>query len=138
MTAEYSTSENIVIFDGVCNFCNGAVNFILTRDRRGTFRFSPAQSSAGGELLKKHGLAPDNLDSFLLIHRGKAYTKSDAALVIVRELPGPWKLLYACKVIPKQIRDYLYSLLVKNRYRWFGQRDQCMIPTSDQRQKFIL
>ena len=127
----------VILFDGVCNFCNGAVNFVINRDRDGYFRFAALQSEKGQKLLDKYGIDKVETDSVVLIEDDNAYTHSAAALKIVRRLPGPWPLLYAFIVVPKSIRDWAYKLFAKYRYRLFGRQDQCMIPTPEVRARFL-
>ncbi|QDU96119.1 hypothetical protein Pla8534_39380 [Lignipirellula cremea] len=126
----------IVIFDGLCSFCSASVQFILKNDVRGKIRFAPAQSELGRTLLAKHGLDPDDAQSFLLIKADKAYVRSDAALEIARDL-GWWRWLRIFRILPRGLRDAMYSLVARNRYRWFGRRDTCLIPTPEQRSRFI-
>ena len=128
--------SSIVLFDGVCNFCNGSVNFIIRHDREGRFKFAPLQSSVGEELQEKYGIG-DDIDSIILIQNDKAYTHSTAALRIARTLGGIWSLAYALIIIPAPIRDHLYKLFAKYRYQWFGKMDACMIPTPDVRARFL-
>ncbi|MBN6186858.1 thiol-disulfide oxidoreductase DCC family protein [Aneurinibacillus sp. BA2021] len=126
-----------LLFDGVCNLCNQAVLFIIKRDPEGSIRFASLQSDIGQELLKQHGLPAHGLDSIVLIEAGKAYTKSSAALRVARKLQQPWPLLYAFIWVPRPARDIVYSGIARNRYRWFGKRDQCMLPTPDIRKRFL-
>jgi len=125
--------EHIVLFDGVCNLCNGAVRFVLARDPRGRFRFASLQSDVARRLLKGDGPA----ETIVLIDAGKIYTKSTAALRIARGLRFPWPLLYALAVIPRPLRDFVYDWVARNRYRWFGKRDTCMLPTPQMRGRFL-
>lgn len=125
----------VILFDGVCNFCNGAVNFIIERDRRDYFKFAPLQSDAGRELVEKFGLG--GVDSIILIESGAAYTHSTAALRIAKQLGGIFSLAYIFIVLPKPIRDFFYRWFAKNRYRFFGKKDECMIPTPEIRAKFL-
>ena len=127
----------VILFDGVCNFCNGAVNFVINRDRDGYFKFAALQSPAGEELRDEYGIDKVETDSVVLIEDDKAYLHSSAALKIVRKLPTPWPLLYAFMIVPKSIRDWAYKLFAKYRYRLFGRRDQCMIPTPEVRARFL-
>jgi len=131
-----STSA-IVLFDGVCNVCNGAVQFIIRRDPAGRFRFASLQSEIGRELLQRHGLPADRIDTLVLIEDGRSYARSTAILRVIRRLKGPWPLLYAGIVIPRPLRDGLYRFIAANRYRWFGQRESCMLPTPDIRRRFL-
>lgn len=126
----------LVLFDGECNFCNGAVNFIIRNDARKVFQFAPMQSDIGGELRKRFGIG-DEVDSIILIDGDKAYTHSTAALRITRRMGGIWPLTYGLVVIPAVVRDVLYGLFAKYRYRLFGRRDACMLPTPDIRERFL-
>lgn len=127
----------LVLFDGVCNLCNASVQFILKRDRRAWFRFASLQSDAGQQVLREQGLATDELDTMILVEDRAVYTRSTAALRIVRRLGGLWPLLYAFIVVPRVIRDFFYRIVAKNRYRWFGRRDQCMVPNEEIRSRFV-
>src|SRR3954467_15055793 len=113
----------IVLFDGVCNFCNGSVNFIIARDTAGYFKFSPLQSEMGETLTLKHGLDRSDTDSVILIEDEKAYAYSTAALRIARRLDGLWPLTSVFWIVPRPIRDYFYKMFAKNRYRLFGKQD---------------
>ena len=128
--------SSIVLFDGVCNFCNGAVNFIINHDRANRFMFAPLQSAAGKELKQKYEIG-DEIDSIILIENEQAFTHSTAGLRIAKELGGIWSLGYAFIIIPVFIRDYCYKLFAKNRYRLFGRQDACMLPTPDVRARFL-
>ena len=127
----------IVLFDGLCNFCDTSVNFIIDRDPRGRFRFAPLQSESAKTLLLRHGLDAQQLQSVALIEGGICYTRSTAALRIARRLSGPWPLLYAMIVVPRPLRDLVYDWIARNRYRWFGTRDACRVPTSELRSRFM-
>jgi len=127
----------IVLFDGVCNFCNGSVNFMIGHDSRGYFKFAPMQSDVGRELLDKFGIDRTETDSIILIEDDKAYTYSTAALRIARKLDGVWGWFYIFRFIPPRIRDFFYKLFAKYRYRLFGKKDVCMMPTPEIRQRFL-
>jgi predicted DCC family thiol-disulfide oxidoreductase YuxK len=114
--------HGVIVFDGICNFCNSSVNFIIARDDKNTFKFAPMQSQTGLEMLRKYNISSDNIDTFLLVKNSKALTKSDAALAIAKELRKPWNYLAILSFIPKPIRDYVYSLIARNRYKWFGKK----------------
>ena len=131
--------NGIILFDGVCNFCNSSVNFIIDLDAENYFKFAALQSEAGEKLQKEYGIKPEDktLDSVLLIEDGKLHTHSTAALRIARRLKGAWSLLYAFIVIPKPFRDVFYKLFAKNRYRLFGKRDACRLPSPEERAKFL-
>jgi predicted DCC family thiol-disulfide oxidoreductase YuxK len=128
-----SADQSIVLFDGVCNLCNGFVQFILPRDRAGRFRFASLQSDAARLLLK--GDPPE--ETMVLIEAGKTYIKSAAALRIARRLRFPWPLLYAFVVVPRGLRDIVYDWVARHRYRWFGKRDACMLPYPQWRGRFL-
>jgi predicted DCC family thiol-disulfide oxidoreductase YuxK len=125
--------EHIVLFDGVCNLCNAAVRFILARDPQGRFRFASLQSDVARRLLKGDG-PPETI---VLIEAGKIYAKSTAALRIARGLRFPWPLFYGLAVVPLFLRDLVYDWVARNRYRWFGKRDTCMLPTPETRGRFL-
>ena len=127
----------IILFDGVCNFCNGSVNFIIERDREGYFKFAPLQSEIGEKLLAENGIDRIETDSVVLIEDGKAYTHSTAALRVARRLDGAWKLLSYLNFVPRVIRDAAYKLFAKNRYRLFGKKDECMLPSPEIRARFL-
>ena len=138
----------VVLFDGVCNFCDASVNFVIDHDADGYFKFAPLQSEAGSKLAAEHGLVSETsdekpandlipIDSVILVEDGKAYTHSTAALRIVRKLGGAWPVLYAFIVVPKPIRDFFYRLFAKYRYRLFGRKDQCMLPSPEVRARFL-
>lgn len=127
----------IILFDGVCNFCNGWVNFVIRHDSRGYFKFAPLQSETAIGLLKKNGIDPAETDSVVLIEDEKAYLFSDAALRIAKGLGGIYSFVFALIIIPRFIRDAVYKFIAKNRYNWFGRSEQCMLPTPEIRSKFI-
>ena len=131
----------LVLFDGVCNLCNGAVNFIIDRDAEGYFTFAALQSEEAAPVLASFGRPPASLvgapDSIVLVEGGRLYERSDAALRIARRLGLPWALLYAGMLIPKPLRDALYGWVAANRYRWFGQQDACRLPTPELRARFL-
>ena len=127
----------VVLFDGVCNLCNGSVQFIIRRDPAGRFRFASLQSEAGQALLRRHGLDPDDLSSVILVEDGRAYARSDAALRVARGLSGAWRAAGALRVVPRPLRDLVYGWVARNRYRWFGRREACMVPTPELRGRFL-
>ncbi|WP_437176700.1 thiol-disulfide oxidoreductase DCC family protein [Rossellomorea aquimaris] len=126
----------IILFDGICNFCNSSVQFIINRDPKGFFQFASLQSEIGQELLKKHNI-PQTTDSFVLIDDPKAYIESTAALKVCSRLTWPWKLFVVCMIIPKPLRDRVYRWIAGNRYRWFGKQESCMLPSQNMRDRFI-
>lgn len=127
----------IVLFDGVCNFCNGSVNFIIERDRANYFKFAPLQSEIGGQLLDEHKINKAETDSVILIEDEQAFTHSTAALRIARKLDGFWKFFYIFRFVPRFLRDFAYKLFAKNRYKLFGKQDACMMPTPEIRARFL-
>lgn len=127
----------IVLFDGVCNLCNGSVQFLLKRDREALFRFASLQSETGQKLQAELGMDPQALDSVILVEGDRWYKESDAALRIARSLPGAWKLLTAFRIVPRPIRDAVYRLIARNRYRWFGKTETCWLPTPELRGRFL-
>ncbi len=129
--------SGIILFDGVCNFCNGSVNFIIENDTNDHFKFAPLQSEIAQELLKKHNIDKSQTDSVVLIENDKAYTYSTAALKIARNLDGAYSMLYNLIVVPKFIRDFFYKTFAKYRYKLFGKKDVCMMPTPEIRRKFL-
>jgi predicted DCC family thiol-disulfide oxidoreductase YuxK len=127
----------VILFDGVCNFCDGAVNFVLKRDRKALFRFAPLQSSAGQAYLRLYNLSQEDLDSFVLVDNGKVYKKSSAALRVMNGLSWHWKPLQIFRLIPPPLRDAVYDFIARHRYKWFGKKDSCMIPSAEIRSRFI-
>ena len=123
----------IVLFDGVCNLCNGAVRFILARDPQARFHFASLQSEAARRLLGGEGPA----ETIVLLEAGKSYTKSTAVLRIARHLRFPWPLLYAFAAAPRPLRDLVYDWVARHRYAWFGKRESCMAPTPELRERFM-
>ncbi len=130
-------SRNIVIFDGVCNFCNGSVNFIIKRDPEGVFAFTPMQSDLAKELMEKHQIFNVGIDTFLLIKDGQCFIFSSAALEIAKYLTGFWYLFNILKLIPAPVRDFFYKLFARNRYKLFGRKEHCMVPTTAIRSRFV-
>ena len=130
-------THSIILFDGVCNLCNGAVNFVIKRDTGNVFKFTPLQEKQGVLLLKTHAVDTQKLDSIVLIENEKVYVKSSAALRIARKMSNLWPLFFVFLIIPSFIRDGVYDFIAKNRYKWFGKKEQCMIPTQGLREKFL-
>lgn len=131
-----------ILFDGVCNFCNASINFIIDRDNKGIFKFAALQSEVGQELLKKFGLKTSDsesrtFDSIVAIAGDKVYQKSDAALEIARRMDGIWGIFYVFKIIPAFLRNPVYDLVARNRYRIFGRTDACRIPTPELKARFL-
>jgi predicted DCC family thiol-disulfide oxidoreductase YuxK len=130
-------NKKIILFDGVCNLCNSSVHFIIKKDKKKQFLFTSLQSDAARDILLQFQLKNSELDSILLIENGQVYQKSDAILKIVKHLNGIWKISYGFIILPKFIRDYVYIIIAKNRYRWFGKREVCMIPTKELEMRFL-
>jgi len=126
----------IVLFDGDCNFCDKSVQFIIKRDPEGFYKFASLQSEIGQQLLKQHSISAD-LDSFILMTDEKWYTKSSAALHVCKNLTGLWKTFYLLFIIPRPIRDFFYHIIAKNRYKWFGKKDHCILPSPEIRKRFL-
>ncbi len=127
----------LVLFDGVCNFCNDRINFIIRHDKKNHFRFAPLQSETGKKVLRENGRDDTDPDTFILVENGKIYDRTTAALRIARKLDGLWPLLYAFIIVPPFIRDVAYRIIAKNRYKWWGKQESCMIPTPEVRKKFV-
>ena len=127
----------IIFFDGVCNLCNGAVQFIIKRDPDANFTFSSLQSSKAHEVLNNYDVNSANLESILLVEDGRIYKKSDAILRIGSRLGSPWSFGVIFKVIPKSLRDMVYDWVARNRYAWFGKKDECMLPTAELSARFL-
>ncbi|MDR4889297.1 thiol-disulfide oxidoreductase DCC family protein [Fredinandcohnia sp. QZ13] len=128
--------NHIILFDGVCHFCNSSVQFILKRDSKQMYHFASLQSEAGKSLLKKHNI-PEDINSFVLIEGDHYFTKSSAALRVCRNLSGAYRFLYSFKVIPAPLRDILYHIIANNRYKWFGKQESCMLPSPEVRKRFL-
>lgn len=131
------TDQPIVIFDGVCNLCEFSVRFIVKHDRQAKFKFVSAQSDKGKVLQRLCGVDTLNDGTVILLRNDQVYVHSDAALQIAKNLDGLWRFLYVFRFIPKPIRDYFYSIISKNRYRWFGKRNECLLPDDDLKKRFL-
>jgi predicted DCC family thiol-disulfide oxidoreductase YuxK len=127
----------IILFDGVCNLCSGAVKFVLKRDRKGWFRFAALQTDTGRQLLESHGLPLDSMATIVLIEGSACFTKSTAALRIARHLGGLWPLATVFRIVPRPIRDAVYDFVARHRYRWFGKKPSCMIPSPEEAARFL-
>jgi predicted DCC family thiol-disulfide oxidoreductase YuxK len=121
----------------VCNLCAHSVKFILNHEAEPRLRFVPLQSPAGARLMRQFGFSPEDAKTFVLVSDGKSYVKSDAAIRIAGYLRGAWRLLRIVGVFPRPIRDWAYDVIARNRYRWFGRADSCMVPTPELRARFI-
>jgi predicted DCC family thiol-disulfide oxidoreductase YuxK len=132
-----SQPKSVILFDGVCNLCNSSIDFVLRRDKKDHFRVGALQDEKGKALLAKFDANPEYLDSIVLIEDNKIYFRSTAALRIAKKLPGFWPLLYGLIVLPSVVRDGIYDWIGKNRYRWFGEKSTCRLPTAEERAKFL-
>lgn len=135
--SEVKSMRRIVLFDGECNLCDASVQFILKRDPSGMFHFTSLQSEIGQSLLLEYNI-PATTNSFLLLEGEHYFTESTAALKVARNLSGFWKLFYFGIVIPKPLRDVVYKWIAKNRYKWFGKKQECMLPTPEQKGRFLI
>lgn len=129
--------KSVILFDGVCNLCNASIDFIIKRDKKDQFRVGALQVDAGKKLLSKFDVNPEYLDSLVLVEDDQVYFRSTAALRIARNLSGLWPLFYVFIILPSGIRDRIYDWIGKNRYRWFGKKNTCRLPTPKERAKFI-
>lgn len=127
----------VVLFDGVCNLCNGFVQFAIQQDPKARLRFAALQSEAGQQLLARFGLAGQPLKTVFLIENQRLYRKSSAGLRVLYHFGGAWRLLYALTIVPAPLRDLVYDYIARHRYRWFGQRPTCWMPTPDLKQRFL-
>jgi predicted DCC family thiol-disulfide oxidoreductase YuxK len=132
-----TSGKIVILFDGVCNLCNGAVQFIIKRDKTSKFLFASLQSDFGQSQLQKFGLDPSKLHSIIALDNGKFYERSDAALKIASGLAQPWRMFGVFRILPRFLRDWFYDLIAKNRYKMFGKRESCMIPTPELKGRFV-
>ncbi|ALM07004.1 thiol-disulfide oxidoreductase [Sediminicola sp. YIK13] len=131
-------NKKIILFDGVCNLCNGAIQFIIKRDKKDNFRYAPLQSAIGRKFLQERNIDTSEIDSIILIEPGVAYyTKATAALKIGQNFGGVWTLVQIFEWIPESISNFVYDIIAKNRYKWFGKKEACMIPTPELKAKFL-
>ncbi len=130
--------KKIILFDGICNLCNSAVQFIIKRDKNDEFRFATLQGEIGQQLINERNIDTSKLDSIILIEPGIAYySKSTAALEISQSFGGFWKMAYVLKLIPKQLLNIVYDWVARNRYGWFGKKEECMVPNPELKGKFL-
>ncbi len=135
--SEQTSLSNVILYDGVCNLCWFWVQFILKHDKKRLFHFVPLQSQTAVDIMREHQLNPAELTTVVLINEKDAFTKSSAILRALRKLPMPWPLLYGFSVVPRFVRDRLYSFIGKNRYRWFGRGEACYLPDKDDQDRFL-
>ena len=127
----------VVLFDGVCNLCNGSVNWIIDHDKKNQFQFASLQSAYGSKKVIEIGLSNDYMDTVVLIEDDKVFTHSDAILQIAKHLGGIYSLAVVFFIVPKFVRNFFYKIIAGNRYKWFGKRDACRMPTPELKSKFI-
>lgn len=134
---ELPKDKKVILFDGVCNLCNSSIIFVIKHDPKDLFRFAPLQSDLGKALIKKHNIDSTQVDSIILVDQEKAYIKSSAALRIARHLSGAYSLLSIFLIFPAFLRNVVYDYIARNRYKWYGKKDSCMIPTPELKAKFL-
>ena len=127
----------IIYFDGVCNLCEGSVQYILNKDRKKIFRFASLQGKAGQDMLARHQMSGDDLKSFVLQEGDRIFTRSTGALRVFKHIGGAWSLLYGLIIVPTFIRDAVYGIIARNRYRWFGKRTECWLPSPALSERFL-
>lgn len=132
------TDTPVVLFDGVCNLCNGTVNFLIRHNKKRNLRFAALQSVAGQTLLAKHGLPQESVATFFFFDHGKIYNRSSAALKVASHLSWYWQWTQVFWLVPIVLRDGIYNLVAKNRYRWFGKKAQCTVPSPEVRTRFLI
>jgi predicted DCC family thiol-disulfide oxidoreductase YuxK len=137
MTALAEIKQPVILFDGVCNLCNGAVQYVIKHDADKRFLFASLQSQFGQQVLAAHQLSNTNFNSFILLQDGIIYQKSTAALLVAKQLKGAIRLLHWCIIVPSFIRDGVYNIIAKNRYKWFGKQDACWLPTPELKSRFL-
>jgi predicted DCC family thiol-disulfide oxidoreductase YuxK len=129
-------NKPVILFDGVCNLCNNSVQFVIKRDKQNRFQFASLQSEFGQNILSQHKLSPGDFDSFFLLEKDMLFTKSTGALKVLSQLNN-WRWAWIFLFVPKFIRDGIYSFIARNRYRWFGKREACWLPTPELKAKFL-
>jgi predicted DCC family thiol-disulfide oxidoreductase YuxK len=130
--------QNLILFDGVCNFCNTAVQMVIKLDRQKVFKFAAIQSQLGQELYHQHGLDPVDIQTLMFVNGDRVLTKSDAVLAVLARLDGGWQLLAGFRAMPQPLRDWAYTEFARQRFLLFGRQETCMVPTPDVRERFIL
>jgi len=134
---ELSKTNPILLFDGVCNLCNGAVQFVIKRGSKNILRFAALQSEAGQQILEHFNLPKEDIFSVILVEDKKVYVRSSAALRMYKHMGGVMSLMYFFIIVPRPIRDAVYNFIAKNRYKWFGEKESCMIPTPELQSRFL-
>ena len=134
---DWSQFDKIIVFDGVCNFCNAFVDFVIRHDPPGKFKFGTLQSSPAKEILNRLGLSAEDFETFLFLEKGQVFTKSTAALKIASHLTYPWTLLGIFVLVPRAVRDWIYDYIAGRRYQWMGKREVCRVPSAAERERFV-
>jgi predicted DCC family thiol-disulfide oxidoreductase YuxK len=129
--------DNLVLFDGVCNLCSALVQFVIRHDRVAKFRFAAIQSEIGKEIFQSHGLDAADLQTFVFIADGRMFVRSDAAIEVASRFGGAWRFFTVFRLVPRVARDWIYSVIARNRYRWFGRKEVCMVPTVEIKERFL-
>lgn len=137
MIQSHQIKNPVVLFDGFCNLCSKSVQFIIKNDKKKQFRFASLQGQFGQQVLKEFNLSGKQLNSFILLEDGKIYTQSTGVLNVARELPGLWSAFYVFIIIPPFIRNAIYHFIATNRYKWFGKRNECWLPSPELNSRFI-
>jgi predicted DCC family thiol-disulfide oxidoreductase YuxK len=132
-----TASRPIILFDGVCNLCNSSVQFVLKKDKQKKFLFASLQGKTGQEILRRFSLPANDFNSFVLAEGNKYYTRSTAVLRMLKLLGGGWKFFYGFIIVPGFIRDAIYNRIARNRYKWYGKKEECWIPTPELRERFL-
>ncbi len=136
--AELPNDKKIILFDGVCNLCNSSVQYVIQRDKKDEFRFVALQSELGQKIIKHIGIANSNIDSIVLYLPGIAYYyKSSAVIEIAKSLQGFFNYGMLFRIVPNALRDVVYDYIARNRYKWYGKKESCMIPTPELKAKFL-
>jgi predicted DCC family thiol-disulfide oxidoreductase YuxK len=130
-------NSGLILFDGVCNFCNFWVNFLIKHDKKGFFRFASLQSEIGQQKLTVFGIPTNNFDTFIYIENSTVLIKSSATIKIAGKLGGIFRFFLFFSILPKKFRDSIYDIVARNRYRWFGKQESCMIPTPELKERFL-
>ncbi len=134
---EWTRHERVIVFDGVCNWCNAWINFTIDHDPQGKFKLGTLQSEQAEQILQALQLSTEDFETFLLLERTHVFTKSTAVLRIARHLSGLWPLLYLFIVVPRPLRDAIYDIVARNRYKLMGKAETCRVPTPDERARFV-
>jgi predicted DCC family thiol-disulfide oxidoreductase YuxK len=129
--------ENLILFDGVCNFCSASVRFVIRHDRRAIFRFASLQSELGKEICRRRGIDPEDIQTFLVNVEGRILVRSDAAIAVASRFGGVWKIAALLRLVPRVARDSVYAMIARNRYRWFGRTALCMTPEPNIKDRFL-